>query len=77
MNRKIDAREAALVELMLRGRQLLHSEHKRVCGMDQEVATRKPTDRDMIREILMKEFGVNYWACVAKFNPVRRPTVRH
>ena len=77
MERQIDLREAALVELVLQGRDLLHAEHQRVCGVDPEATIRKPTDRDMIREILLKEFGVDYWPLIAKFSPVRPPTVRH
>ena len=77
MDRQIHAREAELVEMMLKDRGLLFNEHNRVCGLDQEVDIRKPTDRDRVREILLKEFGVEYWPLLAKFGQVRRPPVRH
>ena len=76
MDRQIYARESELVDLMLKDPKLLFDEHNRVCGIDPEIDIRKPSDRDRIREILLKEFGVEYWPMLAQFGQMRRPPVR-
>ena len=76
MDRQIYARESELVDLMLKDRKLLFDEHNRVCGLDPESDIREPSDRDRIREILLKEFGTEYWPMLAQFGRLRHPPVR-
>jgi hypothetical protein len=59
-------REAELVKILLDDRARFHADYRRIAGLDPECSLLHLCDRDMLREILQKEFAAAHFYEIEK-----------